>query len=130
MRRKRTPVGLPPPRRRGPGRGFAVAAAIVAASIVCIVAALQIAGDTPSAPPPPPGGLTDRMAFDAAMIGATPRQVRRVLGDAPRAVETSPLQRDAPECWVYARRSGREGGYRLCFRGGALVSKSRIATSG
>ncbi len=132
MRRKRTPVGLPPaPGRRSRG-GLVAVAAIAATAVACLLVALQISRDAGSAPrpTPSPAGLTDRMSFDAATIGSTPTQVRRLLGGAPREIETSPLLRDAPECWVYARRSGREGGYRLCFRGGELESKARIRVEG
>lgn len=132
MRRKRTPVGLPPPRTRRSRGGIVAVAVIVTASAACLLVALQISREAGSAPrtPPAPAGLTDRMAFDSATIGASPAQIRRLLGGAPREIETSPLLRDAPECWVYARRSGRAGGYRLCFRGGMLESKARIRAEG
>jgi hypothetical protein len=69
-------------------------------------------------------GLTNRQAVQAIPAGANAAFVRTKLG-RPRSVEAAPLQPNRLVCWIYGRRSGRPGVYRLCFRGGALEAVVR-----
>jgi hypothetical protein len=115
-------LGIRERRQRRIGVRLAMAA-VIAASLGVLAFAL---GLQPEDPAQGPVGVTHRDAYRAVDSGLTKPQVRRVLGGLPSEVETSPLQLDAPECWVYDRLSGREGGYRFCFRGEVLETKTRI----
>jgi hypothetical protein len=109
--------------RRRPRFGAVLASGLVAAAALAVLA--FAVGLQPDPPPAAPVGLTDRDAYGAVSSGLPKSEVRRLLGGPPHRVQTSPLQVDGPECWLYGRRSGREGGYRFCFRGDLLDSKTR-----
>lgn len=110
-------------RRRRRRLGLTLAVAAVAAASLGVLA-LSL-GLQPVEPRAAPVGVTDRASYLQVVSGSTRGQVRRVLGGPPAEVETSPLQSEPRECWVYDRRSGREGRYRFCFRGAVLEAKAR-----
>lgn len=99
-----------------------VGVVIAALALVSLLVGRHLADPEDAAPAV---GVTDRATYEAIGRGAAERQVRRVVGSAPREVRRPPLAIDDTECWLYDRRSGREGGYRFCFRDGVLVTKSR-----
>ncbi|MGE0027663.1 MAG: hypothetical protein AB7O78_00030 [Thermoleophilia bacterium] len=92
---------------------------------VALLVAVRIgpAGVTPAAA----AGVTDRVTYESIQVGAPQLDVRRLLGQPPRAVRDRVIDGEALECWRYARRSGLAGGYRFCFAGGRLAGKGRLA---
>jgi hypothetical protein len=97
---------------------------VVIVSVVAVMASREIRGVEPASTT----GTTDPIAYSLVRPGQTRAQVVDVLGSPPRAVESVPLggARTRPRCYVYDRRSGLPGHYRFCFKGGLMVSKSRV----
>ena len=73
-------------------------------------------------------GTTNAGAYAQVMTGQAEAEVVSLLGAVPRAVEAAPFGAvHAPRCYVWGRRSGRPGQYRVCFQDGVMVEKERVA---
>ena len=79
--------------------------------------AIRAAGD--------PGGAVGPRLYSLIQPGQSQSEARALLGPPPR-VQVVIDDGQTLDCWVYRRARARAGGFRFCFGGGVVLSKSAI----
>lgn len=63
--------------------------------------------------------------FTRIQTGATPEQVRAIIGAEPERTDETTIEGLTMNCWYYGILA-QSGTYQFCFQNGRLSSKSRI----